>query len=271
MTTVVALPSINGQTNTIEGIDWRHWLHRWDAQQTGYLPDREARFDAMLTVLEILLSPDFVALDLCCGPGSISQRLLTRFPQAHSVAIDLDPVLLAMGHGALGNMDGRLRWVEADLSDPGWVAQLGASQFDAVLSTTALHWLRTPDLVRVYHELGKLVRPGGVFLNGDNMKFSPHLPSLGQVAKHVREHQWQDEAFAQNSVENWAQWWAALGQETALTDLLAERERRFAGRSPDNQVNAGRDLQSGALLEAGFGEVGIIWQHFDNCVLMAVR
>ena len=24
-------------------IDWRAWLQRWDAQQTGYLPDREER------------------------------------------------------------------------------------------------------------------------------------------------------------------------------------------------------------------------------------
>lgn len=256
------------QTTTI---DWNHWLARWDAQQTGYLPDREDRFEAMFTALEVLLPPDFVALDLCCGPGSISQRLLTRFPQARVVAVDLDPVLLAMGQGALGTMDGRLRWIEADLSDPKWVEALGESSFDAVLSTTALHWLRTPDLVRVYAELGKLVRPGGVFLNGDNMKFGPHLSSLQQVAQHVRERQWQDETFAQAGVENWAQWWAALGQEAALTDLLAERERRFAWRSPDNLVNAGRDLQASALLEAGFREVGILWQRFDNCVLMAVR
>jgi SAM-dependent methyltransferase len=161
----------------ISEIDWAHWLARWNAQQTGYLPDREARFDAMLTVLEVLLPPDFVALDLCCGPGAISHRLFLRFPQARSVAVDLDPVLLALGQGALADMNGRLRWVDADLCDPKWVEQLDENHFDAVLSTTALHWLPTPDPVRVYHELGKLVRPGGVFLNGDNMKFGPHLPS----------------------------------------------------------------------------------------------
>ena len=120
-------------------------------------------------------------------------------------------------------------------------------------------------------KVAKLVRPGGVFLHGDNMKFSPQLPSLQKIAKAVRDQQRQDETFAQLGVESWAQWWAALGQEPALTDLLAERERRFAWRSPDNWVNAGRDLQMGALHEAGFQEVGIIWQRFDNCVLMAVR
>ncbi len=252
-------------------IDWQHWLVRWDAQQTGYLPNREDRFEAMATVLAELLPAEFVLLDLCCGPGSLSQRLLTRFPQARSVAVDLDPVLLALGQGVLGTMDGRLRWVDADLCDPSWIEAVGESQVDAVVSTTALHWLPVPDLVRVYHQVAKLLRPGGIFLNGDNMKFSAQLPSFQKVAKAVREEQWRDESFARLGVETWAQWWDAVGQEPAMADLLAERERRFGWRSPDNSTNAGRDLQSGALQDAGFREVGIIWQRFDDCVLMAVR
>ncbi|MEZ4728630.1 MAG: class I SAM-dependent methyltransferase [Caldilineaceae bacterium] len=252
-------------------IDWGSWLARWDAQQMGYLPDREDRFAAMATALAELLPAEFVLLDLCCGPGSLSQRLLTRFPQERSVAVDLDPVLLALGQGALGTLDGRLCWVDADLCDPKWVEALGEQQFDAVVSTTALHWLPIPDLVRVYHQVAKLLRPGGVFLNGDNMKFSAQLPSLQKVAKAVRDEQWQDESFARLGVETWVQWWDAVGQEPAMADLLAERERRFGWRSPDNLTNAGRDLQSGALQDAGFQEVGIIWQRFDNCVLMAVR
>jgi trans-aconitate methyltransferase len=91
------------------------------------LPDREARFQAMLDVVEVLLPEEFVALDLACGPGAISQRLLSRFPKARSIAVGLDPVLLTMGQAVLGNMGGRLRWVEADLMTPEWVGKLGAS------------------------------------------------------------------------------------------------------------------------------------------------
>jgi hypothetical protein len=32
-------------------LDWRTWLDRWDAQQTGYIPEREARFAAMFEVV----------------------------------------------------------------------------------------------------------------------------------------------------------------------------------------------------------------------------
>ena len=113
-------------------IDWLDWLQRWDAQQEGYVPEREARVTAMFDELAELLPGSFVALDLACGPGSISQRLLARFPGAQAIAVDIDPGMLAIGRGALGTADGRLRWLEADLASPDWLEALGATQVDAV-------------------------------------------------------------------------------------------------------------------------------------------
>src|SRR5260370_40427231 len=94
-------------THNGHDIDWRAWLERWDQQQAGYLPSREERFAVMLDALDVLLPASFVALDLACGPGCSSQRLLARFPAARCVAGDLDPVLLTLGRHALGDMDCR--------------------------------------------------------------------------------------------------------------------------------------------------------------------
>jgi trans-aconitate methyltransferase len=250
-------------------VDWHSWLRRWDVQQTGYLPHREARFTAMFDVLEALLPDEFVALDLACGPGAISQRLLARFPKARCVAVDLDPVLLTMGQSALGNMGGRLRWVEADLTIPEWTTQLGEAQVDAVLSSTALHWLPAGPLMRVYRQLGELVRPGGVVLNGDNMKFRPSMATFQRVADAVKARQ-EEDAFTRRGVENWTEWWQALTAEPALTDLLAERERRFSWRTADPHRPL-YDVHEAALHDAGFREVGVIWQQMCNRVLLAIR
>jgi len=254
---------------TLGQVDWQSWLQRWDVQQTGYLPDRESRFNAMLDVLEALLPAEFVALDLACGPGAISQRLLSRFPKARTVAVDLDPVLLTMGQAVLGTVGGRLRWVTADLMTAEWVADLGESQFDAVLSTTALHWLAAEPLIRLYRQLGKLVRPGGVVLNGDHMKFGPSLGTFQQVADAVKERRRED-AFIRRGVEDWANWWNALEAEPALKELFAERERRFTWKAAERHIPS-FDLHQAALRDAGFREVGVIWQNMDNRVLMAVR
>jgi trans-aconitate methyltransferase len=250
-------------------VDWHDWLQRWDVQQTGYLPDREGRFTAMLDVLEVVLPEEFVALDLACGPGAISQRLLTRFPKARCVAVDFDPVLLAMGQGVLGTMDGRLHWVEADLHQAEWLTRLGTTQVDAVLSTTALHWLPVEYLVQLYLQLGQLVRPGGVFLNGDHFKFVPHLQTFQQVADTVKQRR-RDDAFIRRGVEDWEQYWDAMAAEPALQALFAERERRFGWKAAGWHTPI-FDVHAAALQDAGFHEVGVIWQNIDNRVLMAVR
>ena len=53
------------------------WVARWDAQQEGYIADREERFavlgDAVAAALADVAEP--VVVDLGCGPGSLSARL----------------------------------------------------------------------------------------------------------------------------------------------------------------------------------------------------
>ena len=254
-------------------IDWNAWLRRWDAQQQGYLPDREARFAAMLDVLDIQVQPDFVALDLACGPGAISQRLLERFPEARAIALDTDPVLLALGEGALGTMNGRLTWMKDDLTDPTWIERLtetlAGRPLNAVLSSTALHWLSGADLARVYRQIGALMPPGGVLMNADNMAFGPHQPTIQQIALTFKKRE-QEAAFAVSDSEPWEAWWQAIGQEPELAPLLAERQARL--RWFDRAwINPSYDFQVGALQEAGFREVGTIWQRRDNRILLAIR
>lgn len=256
--------------NTQAQPDWAGWLRRWDAQQEGYVPEREARFTAMLDALAGLLPASFVALDLACGPGAVSQRLLARFPGARVIALDFDPVMLAVGQGALGTAGGRLRWVQADLASADWLAALRETRLDAVLSATALHWLEPEPLARLYQELGRLVRPGGLFLNADHMDFGKELPTVARLSQRDLDERWSDGAFAARGVETAEQWWDALAGEPAFAQLLAERAAVFAGkRRPASQ--AGFDFHVSALREAGFREVAAIWQVLSDRVLLAVR
>ncbi|HEV3355653.1 MAG TPA: class I SAM-dependent methyltransferase [Pseudonocardiaceae bacterium] len=254
----------------MDRIDWRGWLRRWDAQQEGYVPEREARFTAMFDAVAELLPPSFVALDLACGPGSISQRLLARFPLARAIAVDMDPVMLAIGRGALDTVDGRLRWIEADLAEPDWLRELGESRVDAVLSTTALHWLQPETLTRVYRDLAGLLQPGGLFLNGDNLAYGPESPALSRLSARTLDRLWSDDAFRERGIETAEQWWAAFGAEPSVAPLIEARERLLAGKArPSSTV--GFDEHVAALRGAGFAEVGTIWQALSNRVLVAVR
>lgn len=262
-------------------VDWCELMSGWDRQQEGYLPSREERFRVMFEAIEVLVGEEFLALDLACGPGSISQRLLKRFPSARSVAVDLDPVLLAIGRQTLGTIDGRLRWVERDLRDTDWNAGLSQRMFDVVLSTTALHWLTPPQLAGVYRRLATIVRPGGIVLNGDHMPFDCSQPSLARVTRALERRQ-EERAFEHEGAEDWECWWTRLDQIPALADLLAERKRRFGGARRDDSAAlwgrgsgdphcCSRSFACAALSEAGFVEVGSIWQELDDYILLAVR
>ena len=249
-------------------IDWRSWLDRWDRQQTRYLPHREERFAAMFDAVEALAPAEFVALDLGCGPGSLSQRLLERFPQARVIAVDQDPVLLAMGQGALGDIGGRLRWIDANLGDPSWREHIGVESVDVALSTTALHWLSPAQLVRLYAELGTLIRADGLFLNGDHMAYAPGMESFTRIREAVDQR--EERAAEQDGAESWHGWWDALRVEPELAGLFAERGRRET-ESGHGDFDLTYDLHAAALSNAGFRSVGVLWQHLDNRVLLGVR
>jgi SAM-dependent methyltransferase len=246
------------------------WLRRWDRQQEGYVPEREARFTAMFDAIATLLPPSFVALDLACGPGSISQRLLARFRGARAVAVDIDPVLLALGRGTVGTVDGRLKWVEADLTSPGWLAALGERRVDVVLSSTALHWLWPDDLARVYRDLAGLMIGGGLLFNADHMAYGQQSPTLARLSGRTLDREWSDEAFAARGIETAEQWWAALAREPGMEPLFAERARRFEGKQRQ-ETPPDFDFHVAALRDAGFREVESIWQALSNRVLLAVR
>ncbi len=175
----------------------------------------------------------------------------------------MDPVLLAIGRNALGDQGGRLQWLDADLRSR-WSAGADA---DAAVSTTALHWLQPNAQAALYRHLGTVLAPGGVFVNGDRMDFTPDLPRLAAAARSIRERQ---ERADENAGETWEEWWAAVEQDPGLAAEVAERGRRHHDH-PDHEHPADLAMHVEALHQAGFAEVGTIWQHLADRVLVAIR
>lgn len=247
------------------------WIDRWDAQQEIYMPDREERFTVLIDVVQEAASgSDPLIIDLGCGPGSLSVRLLDRLPAATVVAVDADPLLLALGRAAETGRAG-LRFVDLDLRVSGWSSALGLDrQADAAVSTTALHWLSGPELTAMYAELATVLRPGGLLLDGDHLhEDESTAPVLARLGRSVREREDQ-RRFPDGHRESWAGWWEAVIADPALAGPAAERERRRY--SADHHVAESTLLSAhvSALRAAGFTEIGTLWQRGDNRLLCAV-
>jgi SAM-dependent methyltransferase len=249
----------------------REWIRRWDLQQEDRLPDREERFTALIdAVQEGTGRPGPLILDLGCGPGSLSVRLLERIPDATVVAIDADPVMLALAQAAYGGTRG-LRFVPADLRVPGWPARLELDRpADAAVSTTALHWLSPDDLRAMYAELARVLRPGGLLLNGDHLAVdesaSPVLARLNQALLDREDRR----RFPDGHAESWTGWWDAIAAEPALAGPLAEREAWRVHADHHGWASRLLDTHIDALRAAGFTEAGTLWQRGENRLLCAV-
>jgi ubiquinone/menaquinone biosynthesis C-methylase UbiE len=255
-------------------VNSQEWLRRWDRQQEVYIPERETTYRAMFDALAHFLNlgaddSPFLALDLACGTGSISQRLLARFPGARAVAVDIDPVLMKLGRDVLDNYDGRLTWVEADLRLSDWVDRLPERGFDAMLSSTAIHWFSPERTRALYRELAQIVNANAVFLNFDAVSSAD-----ARIQRYFE--QWLDARTARISAEpgreDWNVWFSAIGQDPAFASLIDERRRRFDMiESPDiDERGLTMAEHADALRAAGFTAVDTIWQDHRSRVVIAL-
>ena len=248
------------------------WIGRWDAQQSGYMPDREERFTALIDAVEAEAGrPDPLVLDLGAGPGSLAVRLLDRIPAAAVVAIDADPLLLALGRAAYAGRAG-LRFADLDLRSAGWASRLGLPRpADAAVSTTALHWLTLPALRAVYVEVATVLRPGGLLLDGDHFAGDAAVaPTLARLDRAL-VRRIEDRAGSDGQPEDWKAWWQAAMADPALAGPAAERKRRRLSEDHHGSESVLLAEHVAALAAAGFTETGIIWQHGENRILAAVR
>jgi SAM-dependent methyltransferase len=250
----------------------REWIERWDRQQEQSLPDREDRFTALIDAVEEGTGrPDPLVLDIGCGPGSLAVRLLARLPGATVVGIDADPVTLTLGRAAYADVPG-LRFVDLDLREPTWPSHLSLSRApDAAVSTTALHWLPEPDLRILYADLVRVLRPGGLLLDGDHFAVdAKQFPTLARLDQALRDREDQ-RRFPGGHPEGWRAWWQAVETDPVLAGLAAERNRRHV-ESGHSEASESTQLAThvDALNAAGFAEVGTLWQRGDNRLLCAV-
>jgi trans-aconitate methyltransferase len=245
----------------VDTLSARAWLDRWDAQQERYVADREERFrvvvDVVAAAVERADRPRIV--DLGCGPGSLASRLADALPHAEVVGLDADPLLLDLARSA-GHE--RVRFERVLLNEPGWEAAVDGP-WDAVVSSTALHWLDPADLAAVFAASARRLRPGGVFVNADHMVLADPLQPYARLVRTARARR----AGVEDN-EDWSAWWEAI-----LADVDSETAREHSALAISHDSSSGLTVGQYAelLLKAGFAAAAPVWQFGDDHVLVGVR
>ncbi len=246
-------------------LDARAWFQRWEAMQTCYVPQRVYRFDLMLYLAG--LDPDRAVhiLDLGCGAGSLTWRALHIYPQAHVVAVDTDPVLLAMARALRPDATDRVTFVQADLRDGTWWTPYDEA-FDMVISATALHWLHAAHLTQVYGRIYDVLRPGGIFLNSDHV--ASDEPRWQEAYRRLLERQ-QAAAFRATGADTWDGFWQALAAAWPVEAGEMPRGADDVWEGSDDGETESTHLA--ALAAAGFHRITMHWRNLGDAVLSAEK
>ncbi|WP_323752441.1 malonyl-ACP O-methyltransferase BioC [Marinobacter sp.] len=108
--------------------------------------------DAMLSRIPEALLPEAV-LDLGCGTGWFTRKLMTRYPEAPVTGADLSPGMLKQAEAATASE--HVNWLNADAEQ----LPLADGSVDLVFSNLMVQWSRRPEAVLA--ECQRVLRPGG--------------------------------------------------------------------------------------------------------------
>lgn len=246
--------------------DWHSasYVHEWIA---GYEEqDRDATLHRIVDLIPFDPEASIRVLDIGGGWGPVTAVVLDTFPHAQVVIHDFSEPMLEDARRRLAAHGNAVTFYRGDLLSPDWAAGL-EGQFDAVVSSIAIHNVRFPDRIRgVYHEIFPLVGPGGAFINLDHMSTGQ---LAGQADRHARAMQRRREVRAET------------GEWKPLEELMARRRSRSEGA---HGAPSDADLQRIAnsepatlvnqlrwLLDAGFDEADCFMREGNTALLGAFR
>jgi malonyl-CoA O-methyltransferase len=98
-------------------------------------------------------------LEVGCGTGTVTQKLLQAFPQAKIDAIDLSSKMVEVAQKKCGS-DSRIRFIVCDIEKKN--KPLDAEKYDCIISNATFQWLKQPQITVA--KLVHLLQPNGLLL-----------------------------------------------------------------------------------------------------------
>ncbi|AVH72406.1 class I SAM-dependent methyltransferase [Nostoc sp. 'Lobaria pulmonaria (5183) cyanobiont'] len=208
------------------------------------------RYDEMLEVItRCLTSTSRRILELGCGTGELSLKILNRFPDAQVIALDYSPRMLQFAQDKITAVGYQQRWtgIQADFGD--WANNPEKldidSEFDACVSSLAIHHLQDEMKLKLFERIAASLPQDGCFWNADPTL--PESPALAEVYKVARE-----------------EW--AVEQGINLTEIRAKRGTGSTqGYSSQDQL-ASLETHLQMLSKAGFKTVAVPWKYYGLAV-----
>lgn len=207
------------------------------------------RYDEMLEVItRCLTNTSQTILELGCGTGELSIKILKRYPEAQVIALDYSPRMLQFAQNKITTAGYQHRWtgIETDFGD--WATnpqKLAISKFDACVSSLAIHHLEDEMKLKLFQGVQKSLNPNGCFWNADLIL--PESPTLTEVYNATRE-----------------EWATQQGKNLAEIRAQAGNSSTYGYSGQDQLATLNAHLQM--LTTAGFETIAVPWKYYGLAV-----
>jgi SAM-dependent methyltransferase len=173
----------------------------------------------------------------------------------------LDPAILLLAQHRLKNFKNRVQITQSDVTKMDWNQYVGA---DAVVSASALHWLKAEDLEVVYQKIHKVLCNGGIFLNADHAGSCSNL-----IQRYWESNRKQILQKQTQSTDDWDGFWQQYLSELG-GDIKNERQKALG---PWEGTEEGVPLQwhFQKLAQYGFENADCFWRCDCDAIYGAIK
>lgn len=189
--------------STVEEIRERfdHDVERFSDLETGHqsMPGSPQMLELIAEAASVVTPDARDVLDIGCGAGNYSLKLLDRLPDLNFTLVDLSRPMLDRAEQRVGNETaGRIELMRGDVRE----LDLGEDRFDIVLAAAVLHHLRSDEeWEAVFEKVHRCLRRGGSFWVSDMVEQSH--PAVWESAKQhfgdylvsLRDEAYRDHVF----------------------------------------------------------------------------
>ncbi|MEG5001759.1 class I SAM-dependent methyltransferase [Microcoleus sp. B4-D4] len=208
------------------------------------------KYDEMLDVLvACIANTNQRILELGCGTGELSLKVLQRYPSAEIVAVDYSPRMLDFARAKIESAGYAARWTGIELDFGEWANNPNFSglgdKFNAGISSLAIHHLEDEMKLKLFQRIGESLTVGGCFWNADPVVAeSSAMKDIYGVAR-----------------EDWA-----LSQGETLAQIRAKvgTSVSYGYSNPDRLATLAAQLEM--LANAGFETVAVPWKYYGMAV-----
>jgi ubiquinone/menaquinone biosynthesis C-methylase UbiE len=209
------------------------------------------RVGAVVAGLPSPVSGTLAAIEIGCGTGITTQALLHARDDLELTAVDNEPAMLERARDNLSAVLGtsRLALVEADALSA--LQAMPSASADLVASVYTIHNFLDDYRTLVLAEIFRVLRPGGIFVNGDRY-------ALDDAVEQTR--------LTQAEAQRYMEVLLAMGRTDLLQHWILHL---FSDASPERVM--GLAPARGRMQEIGFGHIEVLFREGFDTVLFAAK